>query len=256
MTRPVTDADPPGGPGTGGDPGPGAAVPPQPASRPPWGVGAAVAGEGVHFLLELALGALAAAVLMGGFRGFPERAWQVLPSAVLAWAALLLGGRALLRARGVDPAPWIPLRPSRPLPRGFMVLAVVVVAGLIPLISLPDAVHDTPLFRLIQGPADRISLALFALTVAPVAEELWYRGFVYAGVRRSLGPGVAVVAVGLWFGLIHAPEYAGAPFGILSLCAMGVATTWIRERTGAVGPCIVVHLAHNAVGVLGLFLGE
>lgn len=256
MTRPVAEADPPGGGGADGGPGPGAVVPPLPASSPPWGGGAAVAGEGLHFLLELALGALAAAVLAGGVRAFPARAWQVLPSAVLAWAALLVGGRALLRARGVDPGPWIPLRPSRPLPRGFMLLAVVVVAGFIPLISLPDAVHDTPLFRLIQGPADRIALALFALTVAPVAEELWYRGFVFAGIRRSLGPRAAVVLVGLWFGLIHAPEYAGAPFGILSLCAMGIATTWIRERTGAVGPCIVVHFAHNAVGVLGLFLGE
>ena len=97
------------------------------------------------------------------------------------------------------------------------------------------------------------TVALFVCAVAPMAEELFFRGFLFGILRRmrvrvggrELGPWVAAVIVGLLFGLAHfdsaQPEYL-IPLGILGfvLCIM-------RWRTGSLYPGMALHSLNNSV---------
>ena len=89
-----------------------------------------------------------------------------------------------------------------------------------------------------------------ALLVAPLVEELLFRGYVYPGVRGAVGPAGAALSVSAAFALMHAGEaglYLPAIGGVMALALL---LAWIRESTGNLVCCILCHLAYN--GTLAL----
>jgi len=87
------------------------------------------------------------------------------------------------------------------------------------------------------------NFAVIAL-VAPVAEELTFRGVGF-GLIAPYGRTLAIVAVGLAFGLAH-----GLVEALPILVFFGIALAWVRSRTGSVFPGMVVHAGWNAVALL------
>ena len=81
--------------------------------------------------------------------------------------------------------------------------------------------------------------------VAPFVEELMFRGAGYSLLAARFGPGIAVVVVGMTFGLVH-----GLVEGLLVLSAFGLALAWLRSRTGSLYPCIAVHALFNAIALV------
>jgi membrane protease YdiL (CAAX protease family) len=88
-------------------------------------------------------------------------------------------------------------------------------------------------------------LALFVVVIAPLWEELCFRGALYPALRRAMGPAGAMAATGILFGLIHVSPPLIAPLTVL-----GVALAGIVEATGSLWPCIVAHAAFNALTVV------
>jgi membrane protease YdiL (CAAX protease family) len=80
--------------------------------------------------------------------------------------------------------------------------------------------------------------------VAPIVEELAFRGLGYS-LLRPLGKWPAILGVGLAFGLWH-----GLLEALPVLFAFGAALAWLREQTGSIYPCILVHGAFNAIAVV------
>jgi membrane protease YdiL (CAAX protease family) len=83
--------------------------------------------------------------------------------------------------------------------------------------------------------------------VAPVVEELFFRGLVLRSLERRVGTAWAVVGSAVAFGLAH--------FELLQLPALvgvGVVCGVLAVRTGRLGPGIFVHAAFNAVAVATL----
>jgi membrane protease YdiL (CAAX protease family) len=103
--------------------------------------------------------------------------------------------------------------------------------------------------------ADRSTSALVAVVVlvcvvAPIAEELFFRGFFFSALRRWSGPWVAAALTGLVFGAAHA---VGSPIGFLvPLAFLGFVLSVVRWRTGSLYPGIAMHALNNglAFGVL------
>jgi membrane protease YdiL (CAAX protease family) len=119
-----------------------------------------------------------------------------------------------------------------------------------------------------------VAAALFVCVIAPIAEEFFFRGFVFGVLRgwriivrgRNIGTWVAAVLTGILFGLAHlgsAPVVFLVPLGFLGfvLCIM-------RWRTGSLYPGMALHSANNALAlgvsqlswnalqILGLTLGS
>lgn len=96
-----------------------------------------------------------------------------------------------------------------------------------------------------DGSAAAMIVALFAAAVvAPVCEEVLFRGVIQKGLGRAMKPGWAIVAAALLFGAFHFDVLRFLPCAING-AAMGYAT--YRYRSLWAG--IVVHASGNALAV-------
>lgn len=90
-------------------------------------------------------------------------------------------------------------------------------------------------------------IAVFAVVIAPIAEETFFRGYVFTALRSSLPTGWAAVITGVIFGAVHG---FGSPIGfLLPLAALGIVLCLVYWKTGSLLPCIALHLTNNAVAL-------
>jgi membrane protease YdiL (CAAX protease family) len=91
------------------------------------------------------------------------------------------------------------------------------------------------------------------ILVAPLAEEVFFRGFMYPVFARGLGVTAGVTLTGVLFGLLHAGQLWGGWGQIGLLVLVGMLLTWARARTGSVMASYLLHLGYNALLLLGFF---
>jgi membrane protease YdiL (CAAX protease family) len=100
-----------------------------------------------------------------------------------------------------------------------------------------------------------IGAAIFVCVVAPIAEEFFFRGFVFGALRRipvnvagrDLGPWLAAVITGVLFGAVH---LSSAPVQyLIPLGGLGFVLCLVRWRTGSLYPCIALHSANNSLAL-------
>jgi membrane protease YdiL (CAAX protease family) len=112
----------------------------------------------------------------------------------------------------------------------------------------PTDGHDLlQMLRVDPSPMNYIMVSLMAVLVAPVSEELLFRG-IMLGSLREIGRGPAVfISAGL-FALVHV---GGVPWQVLpALAFLGVVLGLLFEKTGVLWPNIFAHAAFNASNVL------
>ncbi|MDH4177049.1 MAG: CPBP family glutamic-type intramembrane protease [Thermoleophilia bacterium] len=86
---------------------------------------------------------------------------------------------------------------------------------------------------------------LVVVTVAPVVEELAYRGVGFAAVRSAWGSTAAIVVTAIAFGMAH-----GLIVALPVLTAFGLVLAVVRQRTESVFPSIALHAVFNGVALL------
>jgi membrane protease YdiL (CAAX protease family) len=98
-----------------------------------------------------------------------------------------------------------------------------------------------------------------AAAIAPVAEEIFFRGFATTAWLRDLGPTRAIVRGGLFFAVVHILTLGGASFeegaqmaivAFLIRIPVGLALGWIFVRRESLYAAIGLHAAYNAIPVL------
>ncbi len=87
---------------------------------------------------------------------------------------------------------------------------------------------------------------LAVIVVAPLGEEILFRGVLYRGLNQSFGSGVAVLGSAGVFALWHMD-----PSHVLAVFVIGLWLSWMRAVTGSIWPCIVGHWLNNLVWVIG-----
>ena len=106
-----------------------------------------------------------------------------------------------------------------------------------------------------QSTAALIGAAVFVCVVAPIAEEFFFRGFVFGALRhwhvrvvgRDLGTWAAAVATGILFGLVHAGS-ASSQY-LIPLAFFGFVLCLVRWRTGSLYPCMALHSVNNSLAL-------
>ena len=97
-----------------------------------------------------------------------------------------------------------------------------------------------------------ILVAFGVAVVAPIVEEITFRGYLFPALTRWRGPWVGAVACGAVFGLAHCAVY---PPQLLPLMAVfGFTACLLFWFTGSLLPCIALHAMNNAL-VTGRDLG-
>lgn len=105
------------------------------------------------------------------------------------------------------------------------------------------------------NPATLPFMALGAVLLIPVAEELLYRGMLFQGLRTRYGRWPAIGLSGFFFGLLHA-QWGDLGATMLLLAAfypLGMWLAWVFDRRGSLLATIVCHAVYNG-GNLALFL--
>jgi membrane protease YdiL (CAAX protease family) len=90
-------------------------------------------------------------------------------------------------------------------------------------------------------------LVACALTcvLAPICEELLFRGFMFTALRNWRGPWPAAVITALIFGGVHG--FSAPAADLLPLAFLGFALCVVYEWTGSLYPCIALHVLNNAI---------
>ena len=91
-------------------------------------------------------------------------------------------------------------------------------------------------------------LAFIAVVlVAPIAEELFFRGFLYQAFRRWRGVPQGVLLSAGVFALAHV-----SPIIIPSIFFLGVILAYLFERRGSLAATIAAHMSYNLIGFIAI----
>jgi membrane protease YdiL (CAAX protease family) len=90
---------------------------------------------------------------------------------------------------------------------------------------------------------------LFAAIFGPIAEEIFFRGFMYGAVKKSFGVFWGMVVTASVFAILHAHAV-----GFFPIMVLGLLLAYLYEKTGSLVPSMAVHIMHNVGMVVLVFL--
>ena len=132
---------------------------------------------------------------------------------------------------------------------GWMLAAYGIFLGLTAVYSLiVDTQSEQQVLQEIGAETETamlIAQGILVVGLAPITEELFFRGFVFGGLRGRLSFWPAVLLSGVFFGSIHL--FGGSLAVIPPLAAFGVMLAWLYERTGSIWPPILMHAIQNGI---------
>lgn len=213
----------------------------------PWGVlptvGLSVLVLGVYSLIQF--GAVVGWRL-GLADGETLLSLVILAAAPAGTALVVLFARM---RRGLAPADYLALRPVRAAEYGkwFLLMWGVhfLTALLTTALNRPHPDYSQAMYR-------TWAFYVAAVLLAPVFEELLFRGFMYRGLAGSrAGAAGAVVLTSLAWSLIHVQYDI---YWIAMIFVLGLLLGWARHRTGSTLVAIVLHAANNLLAVAGMRL--
>jgi CAAX protease family protein len=101
-----------------------------------------------------------------------------------------------------------------------------------------------------EGAALLVLSAGLTCAVAPMAEEILFRGYIFTALRSWRGTGGAAVITGLLFGAVHA---GSAPLlDLVPLAGLGFGLCLLYRWTGSLYPCMVAHCLNNCIAFSSL----
>lgn len=159
-------------------------------------------------------------------------------------AARLRVGLAVRDYLGLGPVP------ARDLLRWLVVTAIIVVQLDLILYLATGELMPSYWIAIYRS---AVSVPLFWLTlifVAPLLEEVFFRGFLFEGLRRSWmgGTGAVVLTALVWVG-VHGEE---DPLHLAAIFVFGVVLGIARLRTGSIRTSFVMHALNNCIAGIEL----
>jgi uncharacterized protein len=239
---------------------PAAAAPEQPAPHeptiPPPGDGVGIAPGGwrpVHVLLAVLCVIVLSIVEVGIVAAFdPELedvgatlAVQALLAVTLIAVAIVFAARhgagSPLAVLGLRGCKWSAFGLGLAAFGAYIVFAAIYA----PLVQ-PEQEDITRDLGLDEGGLAAVLAGFLIITAAPLSEEIFFRGFMFAGLRRRmpLWPAAAIAAI--IFGALHytGPDSIGV---VPQLVVFGLLLAWLYEYTGSLWPPIFVHVLNNSI---------
>jgi CAAX protease family protein len=219
----------------------------------------AVLGASLGFALVVGT---ATGAIMGGFD--PNRAKTLAKSETFAltvlglstvgmfvWAHLIIVMRRRMSWRDFG---------FRPIGRWTIVTALGVGVLAMPAMALTGAAVQHLLGRPLGSPQIRflapdgfswtivIGMIVIGGILAPLAEEIIFRGLLYGWLRRFMGLVPAAILSAAIFGLVH-----GMLPVIAAAFVVGLALAYIYERTGSLWAPAIVHATQNCIAMTIMF---
>jgi len=227
------------------------AEPAPPRERTPWGYADMAMAIGIVIGGTILVGApfaTIAVVVAGGDQDNGDVATAVLLGASLLAEVFLLLGVALFTV-GKYKVSWaslglrLPRRGGWWLPLALLGSALAVVwvyfavlaaLGAEPDSNIPDEAFDSVPLVVLVG--------ILSLGLAPFMEEMFFRGFLFGGLRGRWGVFWAALGTGFLFGLAHVDPTVYIPF-----TAVGMLFAWGYVYSGSLLASMIAHLLFNGL---------
>jgi len=182
-----------------------------------------------------------------------DLAGTLIQDAALVFSAVMFA-RLSRRSRPSD----FGLRVTRLWPAvGWLILTWASFLATVLVLRLVFGLHDSTKDALNQLTKDKgflavAGLCLLVTVVAPLAEEIFFRGYFFTALRNWKGVGVAAAITGVTFGAIHIFNYvddfnAVAAIALVGLMVFGAALCLLYWHTGSLYPCFAVHALNNSL---------
>lgn len=102
----------------------------------------------------------------------------------------------------------------------------------------------------------RLGLALTAVTLVPLVEEILFRGILLPSLLRHMPVMVAVTVDAAMFALVHLPDFGWKPGALVGLALLGGVCCWRRLKTGSIYSAVAVHAGNNVLAMLVLLFAH
>jgi membrane protease YdiL (CAAX protease family) len=138
-------------------------------------------------------------------------------------------------------------------------IAVYLLAGFALSLGLQVLAHflpipkELPIDSFFRTPAEAWALSILSVTLAPLMEELFFRGFLYPVLARRLGLPVAVFVTALGFALLHGAQLMFSWGPVLVIFLVGIVLTMVRAKTNSVAAGVLIHMAYNGTITVAMF---
>jgi len=127
---------------------------------------------------------------------------------------------------------------------GLMIMSLLfngAYSAFLAIFDLRMQIDLVPVFAELSSP---VWLLLAGIVVAPVIEELFFRGFVFAGLAQRYSWRKAALISSALFALVHLQPWAIPPIFIL-----GYIFAYLYHRCGSIWPAVLMHVSTNALGL-------
>lgn len=127
---------------------------------------------------------------------------------------------------------------------GLMIASVIfnmLYAAFLALFNLQIQPNIDEMFNLTDFP---VALLFGGVVVAPIVEEVFFRGFIFAGLRRRWDWKIAAAISALMFAVAHV-----LPTSFLPIFILGVIFAGLYQFSGSIWPAILMHMLTNAVAL-------
>lgn len=167
--------------------------------------------------------------------------WTVSYSLRIGRSVLTLG-----TARGLA---WREAIPRSYLVAAFLATLVFLTAGFLAWIFPPNvAKMNGPVAQLGRIPGwSHVGFLLLALVIAPVVEELAFRGVLIAAFVKRYSVTTAVLVSTMLFVALHAPDKIYYWPGFIDVGLLGLAAAYLRLHYQSLRPAMLAHFLYNAL---------
>jgi uncharacterized protein len=110
----------------------------------------------------------------------------------------------------------------------------------------------TPFDNIAQSQVLLALVGSMVVTIAPLFEEVFFRGFLQPLLSRTLGIIAGVLLTAVLFGALHAAEYQFVWQYVVAISLVGVALGVVRVVTKSIIPSTIMHGCYNASFVIAL----
>lgn len=221
-------------------------MPPKSVNRPAWPAWYGFAALALAFVASSIVGGILLGLIAAAF-GLGSDSKGFTLALTIIFDVTLVVVTLFMAAQKERPRPeQFGVRPTRlrlALKWGLIAIVVYVVAQAI----YVSAVHPSNQSTLKDLGAGKggVTTALIGIAVvgiAPIAEEFFFRGFLYGSLRNRFSFVPAAVIAGLAFGAVHAST---GPQAIPPLAVLGLCLCLLYEATGSILPGICIHAVNN-----------
>lgn len=139
------------------------------------------------------------------------------------------------------------------LGQGILLFFIVTIVGIIISVYYPYEIEPQAFAQVMNSASnwrEAFLLIVIASIIAPISEELYFRGFLYPALKKKIGRIAAIILSASFFSLLH--------FDLLRFIPItlgGIWLTYIYEKTGSLFVSIIAHSVWNTLMTMLILLG-